>query len=75
MYTWRIDLTKTEKYWPEWFQGLSELFLSVPIAKLLILAGVDRLDKVLTIGQMQGSYCSLTQHAVFSLKSRTERRC
>ena len=56
MYTWRIDLTKTEQYWRGWFQGLSKLFLSIPQAKLLILAGVDRLDKELTIGQMQGWY-------------------
>jgi protein phosphatase methylesterase 1 len=53
-YTWRIDLTKTEKFWHGWFLGLSELFMSIPEAKLLILAGVDRLDKNLTVGQMQG---------------------
>ena len=45
---------KTEKFWRGWFLGLSELFMSVPVTKLLILAGVDRLDKNLTIGQMQG---------------------
>ncbi|KAB0347931.1 hypothetical protein FD755_017160 [Muntiacus reevesi] len=53
-YTWRIELAKTEKYWDGWFRGLSNLFLSCPIPKLLLLAGVDRLDKDLTIGQMQG---------------------
>ncbi|GAB1292387.1 Protein phosphatase methylesterase 1 [Apodemus speciosus] len=52
-YTWRIELAKTEKYWDGWFRGLSNLFLSCPIPKLLLLAGVDRLDKDLTIGQMQ----------------------
>ena len=39
---------------PGWYAGLSAKFLSVPAAKLLILAGPDRLDKPLMIGQMQG---------------------
>ncbi|XP_069496240.1 protein phosphatase methylesterase 1 [Ambystoma mexicanum] len=55
-YTWRIDLSHTEKYWDGWFRGLSNLFLSVPVPKQLLLAGVDRLDKDLTIGQMQGKF-------------------
>ncbi|KAL4647792.1 protein phosphatase methylesterase 1-like [Arapaima gigas] len=56
LFTWRIELSKTEKYWDGWFRGLSALFLSCPIPKLLLLAGVDRLDKDLTIGQMQGKF-------------------
>ncbi|VEL19179.1 unnamed protein product [Protopolystoma xenopodis] len=52
-YTWRIDLSRTQPFWQDWFSGLSRLFLSVPEPKLLLLAGVDRLDKDLTIGQMQ----------------------
>ncbi|XP_075054592.1 protein phosphatase methylesterase 1 [Mixophyes fleayi] len=55
-YTWRIELSKTEKYWDGWFRGLSNLFLSCSIPKQLLLAGVDRLDKDLTIGQMQGKF-------------------
>ncbi|KAK6486426.1 protein phosphatase methylesterase 1-like [Huso huso] len=55
-YTWRIELAKTEKYWDGWFRGLSSLFLSCSVPKLLLLAGVDRLDKDLTIGQMQGKF-------------------
>ena len=55
-YTWRIDLASTEKHWLGWFQGMTNKFLSVPVPKLLILAGVDRLDKDLTIGQMQGKF-------------------
>ncbi|XP_077984952.1 protein phosphatase methylesterase 1-like [Glandiceps talaboti] len=56
MYTWRINLAKTEKHWLGWFQGLSSLFLSCNVPKMLLLAGVDRLDKELTIGQMQGKF-------------------
>lgn len=55
-YVWRIDLTKTEKYWREWFKGLSSMFLTVSVPKLLLLAGVDRLDKDLMVGQMQGKF-------------------
>ena len=39
-----------------WFTGLSELFLSSRSARLLVLAGTDRLDKTLMIGQMQGKF-------------------
>ncbi|KAK2881871.1 hypothetical protein Q8A73_022381 [Channa argus] len=56
IFTWRVELSKTEKYWDGWFRGLSALFLTCPVPKLLLLAGVDRLDKDLTIGQMQGKF-------------------
>ncbi|CAG8629710.1 21876_t:CDS:10, partial [Dentiscutata erythropus] len=55
-YTWRTDLAATQPHWRGWFSGLSEKFLSSNAAKLLILAGTDRLDKPLTIAQMQGKY-------------------
>jgi protein phosphatase methylesterase 1 len=56
MYQWRVDLTSTEKYWKEWFQGLSSVLLSTSTPTILLLAGVDRLDKELTIGHMQGKF-------------------
>ncbi|KAL0326426.1 UNVERIFIED_CONTAM: protein phosphatase methylesterase 1 [Sesamum radiatum] len=40
----------------KWYEGLSEKFLSCPAPKLLLLAGTDRLDRTLTIGQMQGKF-------------------
>lgn len=55
-YEWITDLRKTEPFWNNWFVGLSEKFLQVPAARLLVLAGTDRLDKELMIGQMQGKY-------------------
>jgi len=55
-FTWRIDLARTEPHWTGWFTGLSDRFLKVPAAKLLLLAGVDRLDRDLTVGQMQGKF-------------------
>ncbi|KAJ8882960.1 hypothetical protein PR048_014799 [Dryococelus australis] len=55
-YTWRIDLAQTEQHWPGWFRGLSNLFLGCSVPKMLLLAGVDRLDRDLTVGQMQGKF-------------------
>ncbi|XP_068719522.1 protein phosphatase methylesterase 1-like [Montipora capricornis] len=55
-FTWRIDLSKTDRFWEGWFKDMSKLFLSCPVPKLLILAGIDRLDRELTIGQMQGKF-------------------
>lgn len=57
-YKFIIDLSKTDKYWKNWFTGLSNEFISIPssISKLLVLANNDLLDKNLIIGQMQGKY-------------------
>lgn len=67
-YTHRARLEETEQYWRGWYEGLSERFLSSPVPKLLLLAGTDRLDRTLTIGQMQGKFqmvvVRLTGHAI-----------
>ncbi|XP_054813584.1 uncharacterized protein LOC129314242 [Prosopis cineraria] len=55
-YVYRTQLEETEQYWKGWYEGLSDTFLSCPVAKLLLLAGTDRLDRSLTIGQMQGKF-------------------
>jgi len=55
-YTWRTDLFATQPFWLDWYNDLSNRFLSVRGARLLILAGPDRLDKPLMIGQMQGKF-------------------
>ncbi|XP_066348971.1 uncharacterized protein [Miscanthus floridulus] len=55
-YTYRTPLEQTEKYWKGWYEGLSDKFLSCPVQKILLLAGTDRLDRALTIGQMQGKF-------------------
>ncbi|KAL8485798.1 hypothetical protein ACS0TY_027907 [Phlomoides rotata] len=55
-YAHRARLVETEQYWRGWYEGLSEKFLSSPAPKLLLLAGTDRLDRTLTIGQMQGKF-------------------
>lgn len=53
-WTWRTDLMRTQPYWENWFTGMSGRFLRGRAAKALLLAGTDRLDKELMVGQMQG---------------------
>ncbi|EFW15303.1 Protein phosphatase methylesterase 1 [Coccidioides posadasii str. Silveira] len=53
---WRTNLAYTKPFWENWFIGLSKKFLEARGGKLLLLAGTDRLDKELIIGQMQGKY-------------------
>ncbi|KAL3461066.1 Alpha/Beta hydrolase protein [Aspergillus heterothallicus] len=53
---WRTNLAETKPFWEDWFVGLSRKFLEARGGKLLLLAGTDRLDKELMIGQMQGKY-------------------
>ncbi|TVY87175.1 Protein phosphatase methylesterase [Lachnellula willkommii] len=55
-WVWRTDLGSTQPFWEGWFIGLSKKFLDARGGKLLLLAGTDRLDKELMIGQMQGKY-------------------
>ncbi|KAJ0085340.1 hypothetical protein Patl1_07688 [Pistacia atlantica] len=55
-YVHRARLVETEQYWRGWYEGLSDIFLSCPVPKVLLLAGTDRLDRSLTIGQMQGKF-------------------
>ena len=51
---WRTNLAATQPFWEGWFIGLSKKFLGAQGGKMLLLAGTDRLDTELTIGQMQG---------------------
>ena len=55
-YVWRTDLMATKPYWESWFTGLTDCFLNVRLPKQLLLAGSDRMDKDLTIAQMQGKF-------------------
>ncbi|KAI0084128.1 protein phosphatase methylesterase [Irpex rosettiformis] len=55
-YIWRTPLRITAPYWDSWFTGLSGMFLAARTARLLVLAGTERLDKELMIGQMQGKF-------------------
>lgn len=66
---WRTDLASTHPFWEDWFQGLSDKFLGAKGGKLLLLAGTDRLDTALTIGQMQGTVFAYFHFARLSVGS------
>ena len=53
-YVWRTDLLSSQAHWLGWFSGLSAMFLSCGCPKLLLLASMDRLDREMAVGQMQG---------------------
>ncbi|KAI6250156.1 hypothetical protein HI914_01693 [Erysiphe necator] len=55
-WSWRTDLAATQPFWESWFSGMSKKFLEGRASKLLLLAGTDRLDTELMIGQMQGKF-------------------
>jgi protein phosphatase methylesterase 1 len=55
-WTWRTPLAETQQHWEGWYTGLSTAFLGTAVPKVLLLAGTDRLDRDLTIGQMQGKF-------------------
>ncbi|KAL8433350.1 hypothetical protein Efla_001904 [Eimeria flavescens] len=56
VWTWRVDLMATERYWEGWFRGMSQAFLSSRCVKILICSSSDRLDKELMIAHMQGKF-------------------
>ena len=55
-YKFKTNLLDSKQFWNEWFIGLTKAFLSCNIPKMLMLAGIERMDKDLTIAQMQGKY-------------------
>jgi protein phosphatase methylesterase 1 len=63
-WVWRTDLMASKPYWTEWFSGLTHTFLNVAMKKQLILAGSERMDKELTIAQMQGKFALKVLHDV-----------
>lgn len=71
---WRTNLSATKPFWENWFVGLSRKFLDARGGKLLLLAGTDRLDKELMIGQMQGAYTSIPL-LLFNLVALTPCYC
>lgn len=55
-YVWRTDLMATKPFWTEWFNGLTNAFLTSTTKKLLFLAGSERMDKELNIAMMMGKF-------------------
>jgi protein phosphatase methylesterase 1 len=65
--TWKTDLLASSPFWESWYQGLSSKFLATRSARMLVLAGQDRMDQPLMIGQMQGALLSLSPPHSLSL--------
>ena len=61
---WQVNLKETEKYWQGWFKGLSQVFLGIHVPKVLLTAEKERMDKELTIAQMQGRFKVVVIHNV-----------
>eukprot|EP00471_Norrisiella_sphaerica_P005883 CAMPEP_0184482098 /NCGR_PEP_ID=MMETSP0113_2-20130426/3669_1 /TAXON_ID=91329 /ORGANISM="Norrisiella sphaerica, Strain BC52" /LENGTH=420 /DNA_ID=CAMNT_0026861639 /DNA_START=166 /DNA_END=1428 /DNA_ORIENTATION=+ len=57
-YVWRTDLLQSQRYWGGWFKGMTDTILALPLPKVLVLAGRDRMakDTKLTVAQMQGKF-------------------
>lgn len=55
-YVWRTNLLATKQYWEGWFKDLTKIFLHVKAKKLLVLAGIERLDTELVKAQMMGKF-------------------
>ena len=72
-FVWILDARATAPHWRGWFEGLSRTFLSAKCAKLLVLAGVDRLDDELTIAQMRASFRLFSSRARGTPSTRTSR--
>lgn len=47
-----------------WFKGLSRIFLGMHVPKILLTAEKERMDKELTIAQMQGKFKVCVIHNV-----------
>lgn len=55
-FVWRNNLLKSQKYWHDWFKGLSSDFLCSKFPKVCFIAARERLDKELEIANMQGKF-------------------
>ena len=53
---WKNDLLQSEKFWLDWFKGLSSTFLASKFSKICFIAARERLDKELEIANMQGKF-------------------
>ena len=56
VWVWRTDVGASSEFWQGWYENMSAKFLAITKPKMLMLAGMDRLDTPLVIGQMQGKF-------------------
>ena len=55
-YKFKMNLLDSKKFWNVCFIGLTKAFLSCNIPKMSMLASIERMDKDLTMAQLQGKY-------------------
>jgi protein phosphatase methylesterase 1 len=55
-FIWNTNLLASKDNWREWFTGMNKCFLDLVLPKTLVIASNDRMDKELTIAQMQGKF-------------------
>ncbi|KAH0576809.1 Protein phosphatase methylesterase 1 [Spironucleus salmonicida] len=48
------DLSKSEKYWEQWFKGMNERWINRQVWKMLLVSSMNKLDKDFEIAHMQG---------------------
>lgn len=60
---WEV-LARYIQIYSGWFKGLSHVFLNIHLPKILLTAEKERLDKELTIAQMQGKFKLVVIHNV-----------
>lgn len=73
--TWRTDLQSSSQYWRDWFMGLSEQFISLSVAKILVLAGSFSLCCSHVMGLGLTAHLYLTkQHRLGSSRHSTRAR-
>ncbi|CAJ1396683.1 unnamed protein product [Effrenium voratum] len=56
LWSWITDVSQASSCWPHWFEGLSALFVALPMPKVLVVGSVDRMDATLEAAHMQGRF-------------------
>ena len=64
VWVWRTNLFQTKEFWKDWYTNMSQRYLDSPAIKMLFLAGRERLDTPLTIGQMQGKFQMILMNGI-----------
>ncbi|KAI4740796.1 protein phosphatase methylesterase [Aureobasidium sp. EXF-12298] len=71
---WRTDLARTQRWWEEWFTGMSGLFLRGRAAKALVLAGKFQLTVIPEAGHfIQEDVPEKTAHLMIEFFKRNDR--
>src|SRR3546814_2882394 len=70
---WRTDLAASKAYWHGWFEGMSDAFLNADAPKMLVIAGMDRLDHRSEEHTSELQSLMRISYAVFCLKKKNTK--